>query len=147
MWAQERWATYANPRFGTMADYPADLFTVRDPPPENGDGQSFRTADGRAQLSIYGTRNAEADTPQSYVKKNVDPQGASYKRVTKRFYIVSGIREGSIFYDRCNFPPVPEGVIDCFSLTYAAQEKAAWDPIVTRLSNSLRAGRGIEPRR
>ncbi len=67
--------------------------------------------------------------------------------MTKRFYIVSGIREGSIFYGRCNFPSVPEGVIDCFSLTYAAQEKAAWAPIVPRPSSSLRAGRGIEPRR
>jgi hypothetical protein len=26
--AKERWATYSNPRFGTTADYPADLFTV-----------------------------------------------------------------------------------------------------------------------
>ena len=31
--AQQRWATYANPRFGTTVDYPADLFPQRDPPP------------------------------------------------------------------------------------------------------------------
>jgi len=37
--AEERSATYTNPRFGTTADYPPDLFTVLDPPPENGDGQ------------------------------------------------------------------------------------------------------------
>jgi len=43
--AKERWATYSNPRFGTTADYPADLFTVLDPPPENGDGQGFQTTD------------------------------------------------------------------------------------------------------
>ncbi len=27
--AQGRWATYSNPRFGTTADYPADLFAVQ----------------------------------------------------------------------------------------------------------------------
>jgi hypothetical protein len=32
--AKERWAIYSNPRFGTTADYPADLFTVLDPPPD-----------------------------------------------------------------------------------------------------------------
>ena len=58
--AQEHWATYTNPRFGTTTDYPSDLFTVQDPPAENGDGQTFRTADGRAELSIYGTNNLES---------------------------------------------------------------------------------------
>lgn len=145
MWAQERWATYANPRFGTTADYPADLFTLRDPPPENGDGQSFRTADGRARLSIYGAHNADGDTPQSYVDKYVDLQGAvvSLKRVTARFYVVSGTRERSIFYERCNFPSVADGIVDCLTVTYPPQEKTAWDPVVTRLSRSLRAGRGV----
>ncbi len=90
------WATYANPRFGTTADYPADLFTVQDPPPENGDGASFRTADDRAQLSIYGAYNVENDTPQSYVAKNDDFKSATYKRVTADFYVVSGTSGGTI---------------------------------------------------
>ena len=139
--AQEQWATYMNPRFGTIADYPADIFTVRDPPPENGDGQSFRSSDGHAQLSIYGKYNAEGDTPQSYLEKYAD-QGVSYRRVTARFYIISGTRKDQIFYERCNFQPVAGDIINCFSMTYPAQEKTAWDPIVTRLSKSLRAGRG-----
>ena len=81
--ALDRWTTYANPRFGTIADYPADLLTVQDAPPENGDGASFRTADGRAHLSIYGAYNVENDTPQSYVA-NIDGfEGATYKRVTR----------------------------------------------------------------
>ncbi len=147
--AQERWATYKNARFGTTADYPAHLFTLRDPPPENADGQGFRTADGRAQLLIYGAHNAEADTPQSYVEKYVDLEGAivSLKRVTARFYVLSGTRDSNIFYDRCNFPAQREGVIDCLTITYPAADKAAWDATVTRLSRSLRSGRGIEPRR
>jgi hypothetical protein len=144
--AQERWATYTNPRFGTIADYPADIFTVRDPPPENGDGQSFHSSDGRAQLSIYGKHNAEGDTPQSYLEKYVDLQGVSYRRTMERFYVISGTREGDIFYERCNFPENRDGIIDCVGVSYPAREKLAWNPIVKRLSKSLRAGRGIEPR-
>ena len=34
--------------------------------------------------------------------------------------------------------------VDCFELSYPAAEKAAWDVIVTRISKSLRAGKGID---
>ena len=138
--AQERWATYSNPRFGTTADYPADLFTVQDPPPENGDGQGFRTADGRAQLSIFGGYNVEHDTPQSYVARNDEFESASFKRVTSDFYAVSGTRDAAIYYDRCNFPPGNDDILNCIHITYPAAEKSAWDGIVTRISQSLRPG-------
>lgn len=140
--------TYRNARYGTTAEYPARLFTVRDVPPANGDGQGFRTEDGRTTLLIYGTRNAENDTPASYLAKYVDLEGVdvSYRRVTDRFYVVSGRRGENVFYERCNFPSAPLGVIDCIGIAYPADEKETWDPIVARLGASLRAGRGIEPR-
>ena len=139
--AQEKWATYMNPRFGTTADYPASIFTVRDPPPENGDGQSFHSSDGRAQLSIYGAYNVDDDTPKSYLEKHAD-QDISYRRTTARYYVASGTRNDQLFYERCNFHEGANDIIDCFFVTYPASEKAVWDPIVTRLSKSLRGGRG-----
>lgn len=146
---RERWTTYSNPRFGTAADYPASLFTQRAPPPENGDGQTFRTADGRAQLSIYGAYNVSADTPQSYLDNYFDFQGAvvGLKRATARFYVVSGTRDKNLFYERCNFPPRHDDVIDCLTITYPAADKAAWDAVVARVSRSLRNGRDLAPRR
>lgn len=143
---QERWETYTNPRFGTAADFPSSIFSVRNQPPDNGDGQSFQSSDGRAQLSIYGQHNAGADTPKSYLENYVDQQGVSYRRVTSRYYVVSGVRDGSIFYQRCNFSADRDGIIDCLNVSYPIQEKAAWDSIVARLSQSLRPGHGIEPR-
>ncbi len=114
--------------------------TVQDAPPENGDGASFRTADGRAHLSIYGAYNVENDTPQSYVA-NIDGfEGATYKRVTPQFYAVSGASGADIYYERCNFPPHNDDILNCFHITYPAREKALWDPIVTRISKSLRSG-------
>jgi hypothetical protein len=101
--AKEHWATYANPRFGTETDYPADLFTVQDPPPENGDGATFRTADGRGQLAIYGAYNVENDTPASYVAKSYEFKTATYKRVTAEFYVVSEASGADIYYDRATF--------------------------------------------
>lgn len=138
--APEKWATYMNLRFGTTLDYPASIFTDRDPPPENGDGQSFHSSDGRAQLSVYGANNAEGDTPQRYLEK-IAGEGVSYRRATANYYVMSGTRKDQLFYERCNFQPGGDTIV-CFSLTYPAQDKAAWDPIVARLSKSLRAGRG-----
>ncbi len=137
--AQQRWATYANPRFGTTADYPADLFVQRDPPPANGDGQAFRTRDGRARLAVWGAYNVQDDTPQSYLQSYA-PSGITYRQVTSRHFVVSGTHEGEIFYERCNFSAGRDGVINCFELTYPAADKAAMDRIVTRLSQSLRNG-------
>jgi hypothetical protein len=146
--AKERWATYTNPRFGTTADYPADLFTVLDPPPENGDGQGFQTTDGRAHLLIYGAWNVEGDTPKSYVDNYVDVREASvtYKQITEHFFVASGMREGKVFYDRCNFSAHPDAVIHCFSISYPEQEKTEWNSIVSHLSRSLRAEQVHEPR-
>jgi hypothetical protein len=141
--AQTRWATYANARFGTTADYPADLFTRRDPPPENGDGVRMHTADDRATLTIYGGYNADNDTPASYFERHIDKNGVTYKKVTKTYYAASGARSADIFYERCNFPKGDRAAVDCFEITYPAREKVAWDAIVTRISKSLRAGKGI----
>ncbi len=130
-----------NPRFGTIVDYPANIFTVRDPPPENGDGQSFHSSDGHAQLLIYGAYNTEGDTPKSYLEKHAD-EGVSYRHTTARTYVISGTRKEQLFYERCNFHEGKNDIIDCFTVTYPAAEKVVWDPIVTRLSKSLRGGRG-----
>ena len=136
--AEHRWTTYANPRFGAAADYPAELFTVRDRPPENGDGQTFHTADNRAALSVFGTNNVEEDSPGSYVGKYFKGPEVTYKHVTRRYFVVSGARNGEIFYQRCNFPAAADGAIVCVNLTYPEREKAQWDAIVTRISKSLR---------
>jgi hypothetical protein len=134
--AQERWDTYANPRFGATAEYPADLFSTQEPPPENGDGQTFHTADGRAELTIYGANNIDSDKPKTYVEKNVSLDGVTFKKSTSKFYAVSGKRGGAIFYERCDFPD--RDVLNCVYISYPAAEKAAWDKIVARISTSLR---------
>jgi hypothetical protein len=133
--AQEQWGTYSNPRFGATADYPTDLFTVPDPPSENGDGQIFHTADGRAELMIYGTNNIDGERPEVYVPRHVNLDDVSYKKISSDFYAVSGTRGATIYYERCNFPN--DDVLNCFYISYPAAEKAAWDAVVTRIGQSL----------
>lgn len=135
----ENWRTYANPRFGTRADYPAHLFTDAAPPPANGDGQTFTTADGKAKLSIYGSFNATDETPRSYVENYIRPDGKlAYELIRDTYFVASAERGGRIHYMRCNFTRGDPGIIRCFAIDYPAAEKQRWDAIVKRIASSLR---------
>jgi hypothetical protein len=109
---------------------------VKDPPPENGDGQTFHTADGRAELSIYGSYNIDGERPEDYVQRHVSLRDVTYKKIGADFYAVSGTRGEAIYYERCNFPN--HDVLTCFYVSYPAAEKAKWDPIVARIGRSSR---------
>jgi hypothetical protein len=88
---------------------------------------------------VYGTNNIDHERPEVYVPRHVNLADVSYKKIGSDFYVVSGTRGATIFYERCNFPN--DDVLNCFSISYPATEKAAWDAIVTRISRSLRFAR------
>jgi hypothetical protein len=134
-----RWTAFLEPSLGTRMDLPSAVFSTPDGPAYRGVGRQFKTADGRAALAIYSQRNSQRDTPASYLRKNFSfPRTTvSYQRVTRDFFAVSGIREGLIFYSRCNVSATG-ATLHCFDLQFPAREKAAWDAIVTRMSRSLR---------
>lgn len=133
------WRTYINPRFGTRAEYPAHIFTVTKPAPDNNDGQTFTTQDGKVELTIYGSFNVTEDTPRSYVSSYIKSEGPlDYERVTDTFFAVSSGRGNMIRYTRCNFLRGDPGTIRCFMIAYPGAEKDRWDAIVTRIGNSLR---------
>jgi hypothetical protein len=138
--AQEAWVTFVSPRFGTTVEYPADVFTEHDEFVDDGDVHVFRSRNADAGILIIGFRNTEKDTPKSYLERRVDLSGLEVSRyeVTDHFYAVAGERGGRVFYERCNFQSGPDGNVHCVGGRYPVAERAFWDPIVTRIINSLR---------
>ena len=132
------WRTFEVPDFGTSIQYPASIFTPAGRP-EMGFGQRFERADGRAVLSIYARLKA-GETPRTYLRKHlrVERPQLQYVRIARSFFAISLERDGVILYSRCNFCGGARGMIHCFDLKYPHQEKRAWDPVVTRISLSLR---------
>jgi hypothetical protein len=132
-----QWQTFELRQFGTTIDLPAAIF-VRSRASAKG-GERFDSEDGRAVLSIYARAN-NGDTPASYLRKELRVRltGQDYERVTRSFFAVSTEREGLIYYSRCNFTSPPAEIIHCFQLVYPQAEKRDWDPVVTRMSLSLR---------
>lgn len=138
------WRPYVDERTGTRVDFPAGLFTVDAGEPERGTGRVFESADGRATFSAYALDNEEGHTPESYLRRflKVDPSTIDYRRVTNRFFAISGVRGGQVYYSRCNF----QGRMHCIYIAYPQRELRAWDGIVTRISLTLRAPAGLSAR-
>lgn len=135
------WSTYANARFGAVVDYP-DRFSVRDAPPENGDGQRFFTRDRRAQMAVYGSYKVDGETMRELMD-SARQAGVAYTFADVRpdSYALSGTRGARILYQRCIRSRHERGIVNCVDLEYPAAEAGAWDAIVTRISRSLRSGR------
>jgi hypothetical protein len=136
--AQERdagWRTFTVPEFGTQVQFPGALFSVSQGRPKQGTGEWFRTADGRAQFSVYALRNQQS--PATYLRANlqVPRESLYYQRVASNFFAISANHQNMIYYSRCNFV---RSVSHCIYVIYPRQEKRAWDGIVTRISRTLR---------
>jgi hypothetical protein len=126
--------------FGTRVDYPSGIFTTEQGSPPRGAGRVLESADGDAWLMVYVEENEAHHSPASFVRSNLTTPNSQidYRRITDRFFAVSGENDGRIFYSRCNFPDGGNGPLHCIFLSYKSSEKEAWDDIVTRISLSLR---------
>jgi len=134
------WQTFTVVDFGTQVEYPAGIFAVSEGKAEKGVGERFSTEDGRALLTIYSRANEAADTPASYLKANLRLARSvlDYERITPTFFAISSVRDGLVYYSRCNFSAGADAALHCVDLVYPQREQRAWDAIVTRISRSLR---------
>lgn len=134
------WTTFYVPDFGTQIEYPAGIFSKDEGASEKGIGRRFTTADGRSTFIIYSRANDARDTPASYLRKNlkVSRSTLDYERIAPSFFAISSVRQGNIFYSRCNFSSDVGGAIHCFDMVYPQEAKRAFDYVVTRISRSLR---------
>jgi len=138
--ASPRWVVLAEA--GMAVDYPANLFSVDAGASTRGTGRRLQTADGRADFMLFVLPNRDRESPRRFVRNHLAlPQAQlDYQRITDRFFVVSGIQSGRVFYSRCNYPRGSSGPMQCIYLLYPRAETRAWDPIVTRISRSLRPG-------
>jgi hypothetical protein len=142
--AQEAWTTYRNARFGTSVEYPTRFRPGR--PPENNDGLSLTAGDG-ATLSLWGSLNVmEHDVAglEAFLRENPkDGEQITYRASGNNWLVLSGTRGDRIFYQRHLFSHRSE-IVNAFEISYPAALRASYDPIVGRLSRTLRPGRSIQ---
>src|SRR3954469_25376461 len=134
--AQEQadWGRYRDRDFGLAFDFPRHVFPLQSAA-QGGQGVIFSTPDGRARIRVFAARNEARATPARYLARiRNDGEGHfTYVRTTGKFFVASGMRDGAIFYRRCNFAAGSDR-LSCVQIDYPHSEKRRWDPIVTRIS-------------
>ncbi len=143
--AQSVWKTYRNARLGTTIEYPADRF-IPTPVPENSDGQRFIATDG-AEFTVAAINNVFnqnlAGLETSVLRGRALDERIRYRDKGSNWLVVSGTRGDAIFYER-HLLSHRGGIINDFEILFPARLKRLYDPIVTRMSRSFRAGVGID---
>jgi hypothetical protein len=142
--AQSAWKTWRGWKFGTAIEYPSDLFTAL-PEPDAHDGRTFTAPDGARILAYAAFTNVvDFESAVAMTKEGSDYAEVAYRRRDKNWAVVSGYRtidgRRSVFYERYFLDPGNE-VYHTLVMTYPAEAKASYDPLVGRIAGSLDASR------
>jgi hypothetical protein len=140
------WRPYVNQRFGYSVDIPTGFLWPL-PPPPNGDGLAFESADGQVSVSVWGSNNALEWSFDDYFRAALareDLGRVTYQRKTEGWYVLSGYRPAPtpnwtgevIFYERVAIDSGGNAISGLLVL-FPPALKDFMDPIVTRLSRSL----------
>lgn len=127
---------YTNHKYGYVLAWPKKYLAGQGES-DSGDGQVFSSPDGQAQLACWASFNdvLGESIGQTYAQALQEAgTKVSYKHLGKDFFVISGIRDGIVFYRKTL---LAHGVQASFELRYSAQLKAAFDPIVNDVARSF----------
>lgn len=127
---------YANHRYGYVVAWPKK-FLQPGGESDSGDGQRFRSRDGSAEMACWGVFHEVIGNSlaEAYSEAAGEPGAqVTYKHLGKDFFVLSGIREGKIFYRKT----IRAGDVEAsFELVYSPALKDAFDPIVKDVSGGF----------
>lgn len=139
--AEAGWKHFENSRFGFSIDVPEGF--SEGTPPENGDGATFTSPDGSAELRVWGSYLVDSSLKQDAAMRRQgetdDGWKISYSPVHKGWFVYSGTKAGRIVYAKAVAACGGEVAL-YFRIEYPKPEKLQYDALVTRLSHSLKAG-------
>jgi serine/threonine-protein kinase len=133
---------YANARMGFGFDVPVDW--TMDVSPGDGLSDAFHSPDKQGELTVYGrylpSHKALSDAFDLLVSLDQDTDKMTYARRNATSATASGLHGDGIFWRRA-VSSCGDRVLTVVSIAYPLARKAAYDPIVKRLSSSLRGGK------
>jgi hypothetical protein len=135
--------TYRNDRHGFTLSYPTERFLPL--PVATEDGRQFVSKDGKARLLVGTIANFDGKSLRDYrafvLNESYSGAEVTYAPVRDTWFVVSGIRNDMIFYQRVNF--VCGGrAINSWAMLFPASEKATYAPIVDQVHKAYSLGNG-----
>ncbi len=139
--AQEQFSTYRNDRHGFALSYPTDRFLPL--PVSNEDSRQFVSKDGNARIAVGTLPNFDGKSLREYraflLRESFAGADVTYAPTRDSWFVLSGTRNGAIFYQRVNF--VCGGrAINSWLVQFPAAEKAVYAPIVEQMHKAYRLG-------
>lgn len=137
--AMARAGYYENARFGYSIEIPAGFSKVVEA--ENSDGGTARSANGAAELAVWGANLLDEtfaeDVRSRVVSDATEGWSIRYKVVKRARASWSGSKGGRVFYSRAI--RACEGQAAYFRIEYDRAAAKAFDPVVRRLAKTLKA--------
>jgi hypothetical protein len=141
-----RWEGYTNTRYGVMIDYPADLFAIQPPPPDNA-GRNFAAEKAGARFHIYSHANAMNFSVEELQAEDVLDIGdaAAVKQNGADWYQIVASKEAETIVRRV---VLSEGgtMIHRLEIAYPKAAATAFEPVVARMVKSFRIDPAIPER-
>ena len=139
---QTKFESYDNARFEYSIQYPVDILTPQDEA-QNGDGRAFLSPDGTVKMLVWGQYNALFDTLKKAYLSDLRERskGVTYKALLKKSYVISGVKDGKIFYQKTmlNGKDGDGGaVFATFTIEYDKADKSKYDPVVRKIAASFK---------
>jgi hypothetical protein len=138
------WTSYRNARFGFMIAYPTALFAA-EPEKESDQGRAMVTADGRARLLVGALENSDQTSLAEYraflLRESYADAAIDYAPVRDRWFVLSGTRDGTMFYERVTFT-CGGRIINSWAMVYPVTERRIYDRVVERVAKSYAPGAG-----
>lgn len=128
--------TYRNGRFGFRIDYPKSF--VQKEPPANGDGLSFTSPDGKAELTASGGNNYGTNLTGYYSDAMREVDGELGYHAKGGTWFVLTWKRGDILVYRKVF--VGAGSVNSFTFTFPESQKLEYEMIVTKVEKSFHHG-------
>jgi hypothetical protein len=138
-----RWEQYTNTRYGVMIDYPADLFAIQPPPPDNA-GRDFDAPGAKARFHIYSHANALDLSREELAAEDVLDLGdaATKKESGPDWYQVVAVKDDDTILRRVLLSE-GDAMIHRLEIAYPTSAAAAFQPVVARMTKSFRVDPAI----
>ena len=134
-------ATYKNDRHGFSLSYPAAQFIAL--PAPNEDGRQLLSKDGKARLLVGTLANFDNKSLGAYrtflMAESFAGAKFDYAPVRDTWFVLSGTRDGVMFYERVTFT-CGGRLINSWALLYPAAERRTYDRIVEQIARNYRPG-------
>jgi hypothetical protein len=137
------WNTIENDRHGFSIAYPGSVFQPKELSTA-AEGRLLESRDGNARLLIGAFGNAERLSLSAYrqflIERNYPGASIDYAPVRKTWFVLSGERDGVMFYERVSFT-CGGRLITSWAMYYPVRERRFYDRVVEEVAPTFTPGR------